>query len=55
MKKVLSSASLQALVEFHIYIKPNPDYTNLAADLKALHYTDTEVYEILHKVRQGDY
>ena len=55
MKKVLSSASMQALVEYHIYTKPNPDYTGLANDLRALNYTDTEVWEVLHRVRLGDY
>ena len=46
---------IESLVQFYIYIKPNPDYSGLAESLRELHFTESEIFNILHKVREGYY
>jgi len=46
---------IQGLIQFHVYLKPNPDYTSLSKDLKELKLSSTEVYEILRQVQRGAY
>jgi hypothetical protein len=46
---------IQGLIQFHVYIKPNPDYTALCKDLKKLKLTSSEVYEIVRQVQRGAY
>jgi hypothetical protein len=46
---------IESLVQFHIYLKPNPDYSGLAQELKELHFSESEIFNVLHKVREGYY
>lgn len=46
---------VESLVQLYIYIKPNPDYSGLAESLRELHFTDSEIFDVLHKVREGYY
>ena len=49
------NVDIESLVQFYIYIKPNPDYMGLAESLKNSHFTELEIFNILHKVREGYY
>lgn len=49
------NVDIESLVQFYIYIKPHPDYSGLAGALKKLHFTESEIFNILHKVREGYY
>lgn len=46
---------IQGLVQFHVYLKPNPDYTALSKDLKELRFSSSEIYQILREVHKGKY
>ena len=46
---------IQGLIQFHVYLKPNPDYTSLSKDLKELKLSSTEIYYILREVHKGKY
>ena len=46
---------IESLVQLYIYIKPNPDYSGLAQKLRDLHFTESEIFNVLHKVREGYY
>jgi hypothetical protein len=46
---------VESLVQLYIYIKPNPDYSGLAESLRELHFTESEIFDVLHKVREGYY
>lgn len=50
-----NNVDIESLVQFYIYIKPNPDYSGLAGALKELHFTESEIFNILYKVREGYY
>ncbi len=43
------------LVWMHIFNNPYPDYTAIAKGLEGLNLTPTEVFYILHSIREGDY
>ena len=45
---------IESLVQLYIYIKPN-DYSGLAQKLRDLHFTESEIFNVLHKVREGYY
>jgi hypothetical protein len=49
------NVDVESLVQLYIYIKPNPDYSGLAESLRELHFTESEIFNILHKVREGYY
>ena len=49
------SVDIESLVQLYIYIKSNPDYSGLAQKLKDLHFTESEIFNVLHKVREGYY
>lgn len=49
------NVDIESLVQLYIYIRPNPDYTGLAQKLKDLHFSESEIFNILHKVREGYY
>ena len=46
---------IESLVQLYIYIKPNPDYSGLAQKLRDLYFTESEIFNVLHKVREGYY
>jgi hypothetical protein len=46
---------IESLVQLYIYLKPNPDYSGLAQELRDLHFAESEIFNILHKVREGYY
>ena len=46
---------VESLVQLYIYIKPNPDYSGLAESLRELHFTESEIFNVLHRVREGYY
>ena len=49
------NVDVESLVQLYIYIKPNPDYSGLAESLRELNFTESEIFNILHKVREGYY
>ena len=49
------SVDIESLVQLYIYLKPNPDYNGLAESLRELHFTESEIFNFLHKVREGYY
>ena len=57
----MSSASrperidVESLVQLYIYIKSNHDYGGLELKLKELHFSESEIFNVLHKVREGFY
>lgn len=46
---------IESLVKVHIYLKPNPDYSSLAQELRELKFSESEIFNVLHKVREGYY
>jgi len=57
----MSSASrperidIESLVQLYIYLKSNPDYSGLEHELKELHFSESEIFNVLHRVREGYY
>lgn len=49
------NVDVESLVQLYIYMRPNPDYSGLAQKLKDLHFSESEIFNILHKVREGYY
>jgi uncharacterized protein Smg (DUF494 family) len=49
------NVDIESLVQLYIYIKPNPDYSGLAQSLKDLGFTESEIFNTLHRVREGYY
>lgn len=49
------NVDIESLVQLYIYIKSNPDYSRLAQKLRDLHFSESEIFNILHKVREGYY
>lgn len=49
------SVDIESLVQLYIYLKPNPDYSGLGQALRELHFAESEIFNILHKVREGYY
>ncbi len=49
------NVDIESLVQLYIYMRPNPDYSGLAQKLKDLHFSGSEIFNILHKVREGYY
>lgn len=49
------NVDVESLVQLYIYIKPNPDYGGLAQKLKELNFSASEIFNVLHKVREGYY
>ena len=49
------NVDVESLVQLYIYIKPNPDYSGLAQSLKDLGFTESEIFNTLHRVREGYY
>lgn len=41
------------LVSKHLYDKPNPDYLNLAMDLRDLGMTSSEIQTVMTMIRSG--
>jgi len=46
---------IESLVVIHIYLKPNPDYSGLAQDLRKRKFSESEIFNVLNKVREGYY
>jgi len=46
---------IESLVQLYIYLKANPDYSGLAHELKELHFSESEIFNVLHRVREGYY
>jgi hypothetical protein len=46
---------IESLVQLYIYLKSNPDYNGLAHELKELHFSESEIFNVLYKVREGYY
>ena len=49
------NVDVESLVQLYIYMRPNPDYSGLAQKLKDLHFSESEIFNILHKVSEGYY
>ena len=49
------NVDIESLVQLYIYIKPNPDYSGLSKKLRDLHFTESEIFNVLHRVREGYY
>jgi hypothetical protein len=49
------NVDVESLVQFHIYLKPNPDYSGLAQELKELNFSESEIFNVLRRVREGYY
>ena len=49
------NVDVESLVQLYIYMRPTPDYSGLAQKLKDLHFSGSEIFNILHKVREGYY
>ena len=49
------NVDVESLVQLYIYMRPNHDYSGLAQKLKDLHFSESEIFNILHKVREGYY
>ena len=48
-------AIISDLVFINIYCSENPDYAALLKSLESLNLSDQQTYEILQKVREGEY
>lgn len=55
MNEVPLEQRIQYLIQYHIDFKDHPDYTSLANDLRREGLADSQVYQYLRKVQDGDY
>jgi hypothetical protein len=49
------NVDVESLVQLYIYLKPNPDYGGLAQKLRELNFSASEIFNVLHRVREGHY
>jgi hypothetical protein len=53
--KLNNDLHVQDVVWYNMYCVPNPDYTQLFDDLRALNLEESDVWQIVQDVRAGDY